>query len=271
MNLIPLGWLLQPFPHALITSAVPRAGFWVHFPLLILEQHCRKPGSCRSSGSEVINAPFSAAIHIQISHRSSASRDTGWGKHWGPLWQCLLESCLCKVCQQQPSWGLRRDFFFVFFLRGLVLRFSWGNQPLSPHPGRCPLRFAGFSGILHGVRRYSLPVCWICSNVPGRTAEIVFFAQRGMLCMAGGQTKQMARYGRAMSRHERGRRDLTKRILASIKKRTRGNTTQKPSKICFCSGGLHFFPPFLRLAFTRLCPDRRLGFEKECPDLWGPL
>lgn len=182
--------------------------------------------------------------------------------------------CWSLVCAKFANNSPHEDyggFFFVFFLRGLVLRFSWGNQPLSPHPGRCPLRFAGFSGILHGVRRYSLPVCWICSNVPGRTAEIVFFAQRGMLCMAGGQTKQMARYGRAMSRHERGRRDLTKRILASIKKRTRGNTTQKPSKICFCSGGLHFFPPFLRLAFTRLCPDRRLGFEKECPDLWGPL
>lgn len=49
--------------------------------------------------------------------------------------------------------------------------------------------------------------------------------------MAGGQTKQMTRCGRPMPRHDPGRRDLTERILASIKKRTKGNTTQTPSNM----------------------------------------
>lgn len=98
------------------------------------------------------------ACHSHSNVASLLSRQETRGKHWAPLWQCLPESCLCKVCQQQTSWGPRRGFP----LQGLVLRLSWGNQPLSPVSLKCPWRLEDFSGFLHGVRRYSLPVCWIC-------------------------------------------------------------------------------------------------------------
>lgn len=54
----------------------------------------------------------------------------------------------------------------------------------------------------------------------------------------------MARCGRAMSRHEAGSRDSTKRILATIKKRTRGNSTQKPSNMLFALEVFTSFLPF---------------------------
>lgn len=75
LNLIPLGWLLQPFPPATITSAVPRAGLWVHFPLLTLEQLCREPGSGWSCSSEVINLmPISWPTSPRHSHSNISSR-----------------------------------------------------------------------------------------------------------------------------------------------------------------------------------------------------
>lgn len=181
-NLVPLcGWL-QPFPHHLCC-----AKGWPLSPLAPSHSQAVPIENLEAAGAPVqrllINVSLSANMHVSFTFKyciaARKTRDAGWGKHWVPLWQCLPESCLCEVCQQQPC----EDSRAFSFLWGLVHRFSWENWPLSPPPVWCPLSLGDSWGILHCVRRYYLPIQWICWNVSGRTAEaIFFFSVRCALC-----------------------------------------------------------------------------------------
>lgn len=203
--------------------------------------------SLEAAGSPVqrllINASFSANKRAPFTFKyciaPQQTRDAGWGEHWGPLWQSPV--CV-KFANNSPCEDSR-----AFSLRwGFVWRFSWENRPLSPPPVWCPLSLRDFSGILHSVRRYSLLIRWICWNVSGRTAELVFFAWRGMFCTAGDQPKRMAKYCTPMSRHEPGRRDLVaKRTLQPIKKEDKGEYHSETVKYTFSPEVSTSFYPFL--------------------------
>lgn len=233
-NLIPLCCWLQPFPHALITSAVPRAGLWAHFPLLALKQLSATDWKllelqCRGCWLMPVSLPTSLH-HSHSNIASLLSRKETWAE--GNTEDPCGSVCQSPVCIKFANNSPHEDSRAFSLLWGLVCRLIWENWPLFPPPVWCPLSFGDFSGMLHGVRGYSLPICWICWNVSGRTAELVFFARTVMLCVAGVQPKGMARYCMLMSRHEPGQKDLAaERTLQSIKKGTRGNITQEPSTI----------------------------------------
>lgn len=171
------GWPLSPLP-PLCSQAAPAKSL---------------EATGAPAQSLLINASFSANKLAPFTFKyriaPQQTRDTGWGKHWGPL--CSV--CQSPVCVKFANNSPYEDSKAFSFLWGLVWRFSWKKWPLSPPPVWCSLSLGDSSGILHGVRRYSLPLRWIYWNVSGRTAELLFFARRGMLSDADAQPKWMAR------------------------------------------------------------------------------
>lgn len=216
VNLILLGWWLQPFPHASITSAVPRAALWVCFPLLALQQLPWRAWKLlelqfRGCWLMPVSPPTSAChSHSNIASLLSRQETRAEGNTEDPCGSV----CRSPVCVKFANNSPREDSRAFSSLWGLVWKFSWENWPLSPPPMWCPVSLEDVQGILHSVRRYSPPIHWICWNVSGRTAELVFLARRGMLYVAGAQPEWIARYCTSTLRHEPGRRDLAaKRAL----------------------------------------------------------
>lgn len=267
MNLIPLCSWPQPFPHASITSAMPRAGLWVHLPLLALEQlppRAWKLLELQFRGCWLMPvSPPTSVCHSHSNIASLLSRQETWAK--GNTEDPCGSVSRSPVCVKFANNSPREDSRVFSLLWGLVWRFSWENWPLSPPPVWCPLSLRDFSSILHGVRRYFLPIRWICWNVPGRTAELVFFAWQE-LSQSG--WPGVAHRCQGMSLEEE---IWLLRGLCSQLKRGQRVIPLKNPQIYFFSWGLHFFPPFLRLACSLLCLVRGLGFEKGHLALWGPL
>lgn len=151
MNLIPLGWLLQPFPppqSPLQCRGLASESTFPSSPLSSSAESLQATGAAAQRWFMSVFSQQAPATHIQISHRSSAERHTR-----ETLRTLVAVSAGALFVQSLPTWG-------GFSLRGLVLRFSQGNQPLSPLAVRGRLRLADFSGILYGVRRYYLPEIW---------------------------------------------------------------------------------------------------------------